>query len=622
MQLWTKMCAGIAILAMSLIASMAVAQRQMESLGRGVVVVNQGEGNVWVGWRLLGTDPDGIAFNLYRSNARRAAVRLNDKPLTGPTNFVDTKADLTKPNTYFVRPVFHGREQRASSSFTLTANPPVRQYLSIPLKTPEGYSPNDASLGDLDGDGEYEIVLHQAGRGRDNAQAGITDPPILQAYRLDGTFMWEINLGKNIREGAHYTQFMVYDLDGDGTAEIVCKTADGTVDGTGRVIGDPGADYVNREQNDKQGKVLDGPEFLTVFEGRTGAALATTDYIPPRGNVADWGDDSGNRADRFLACVAYLDGERPSVVMCRGYYTRTVLVAWNWRDGKLTRIWTFDSDDGSPGNDQYRGQGNHQLSVGDVDGDDKDEIVYGACVVDHDGRGLYSTGRGHGDALHFSDLDPDRPGLEVFQVHENPSGSAGGDFRDAETGELIWGLPSARDAGRGMAANIDPRYKGYQCWSAPSDGLYTCQGVRISDKKPRSCNFAVWWDGDLLRELLDSNIITKWKWTDGTETILLTAEGCTSNNGTKATPALSADLIGDWREEVIWRTTDNKELRIYTTTIPTQYRFHTLMHDPQYRLAIAWQNVAYNQPPHPGFYLGEGMALIPRPAIKTIDAGK
>jgi len=622
MKLLAKICAAGAILSLSLIASAANAQRQMENLGRGVVAVNQGGGKVWVGWRLLGTDPDRIAFNLYRSTVARTAVKLNDKPLTGPTNLVDTKADLTKSNAYFVRPVLNGREQRGGGSFTLAANLPARQYLSIPLETPEGYSPNDASVGDLDGDGEYEIVLHQAGRGRDNAQAGITDPPILQAYKLDGTFMWEINLGKNIREGAHYTQFMVYDLDGDGKAEIVCKTADGTVDGKGKVIGDPGADYVNREGNNKQGKILDGPEFLTVFDGKTGAALATADYIPPRGNVVDWGDDYGNRVDRFLACVAYLDGERPSVVMCRGYYTRTVLAAWNWRDGKLTRVWTFESDDGTPGNNQYRGQGNHQLSVGDVDGDGKDEIVYGACVIDHDGKGLYSTGRGHGDALHFSDLDPDRPGLEVFQVHEEPSDSAGGDFRDAETGELIWGLPSAKDAGRGMAANIDPRYKGYQCWSAPSDGLYTCKGVKISDKKPRSCNFAVWWDGDLLRELLNRNVISKWNWEDGTEDPILVAEGCTSNNGTKATPVLSADLFGDWREEVVWRTTDNKELRIYTTTIPTQYRLYTLMHDPQYRLAIAWQNVAYNQPPHPGFYIGEGTAPPPRPAIKTIAVAR
>jgi len=605
------------------------AQRQMENLGRGIVAVNQGEGRVWVSWRLLGTEPADLAFNVYRATAGGAPVKLNDQPLAGPTNFVDPTADLTKANAYTVRAVLGGREQKSSGAFTVPANAPVRQYLSIPLHTPAGYAPNDASVGDLDGDGEYEIVLHQAGRGRDNAQAGLTDPPILQAYKLDGTFLWQINLGKNIREGAHYTQFMVYDLDGDGRAEIVCKTADGTVDGVGKVIGDPQADYVSREPA-TLGKVLSGPEFLTVFDGRTGAALATVDYLPPRGDIGKWGDlnpggrtdRNGNRADRFLACVAYLDGVRPSVVMCRGYYGRTTLAAWDWRNGKLTRRWFFDSDDGTPGNEKYRGQGDHQLSVADVDGDGMDEIVYGACVINHDGKGLYSTGRGHGDAMHVSDMDPDRPGLEVFMIHERPSEYSGGDFRDARTGELLWKLGSTGDAGRGMAAPLDPRYKGYQCWSAPSDGLYNAKGVKISDKKPRSCNFAVWWDGSLQRQLLDKNYISHWNWADSTETTLLTAEGCSSNNGTKATPALSADLFGDWREEVVWRTTDSQELRIYTTTLPTTHRFYTLMHDPQYRLAIAWQNVAYNQPPHPGFYLGEGMAPPPRPNIVPVGAGK
>jgi rhamnogalacturonan endolyase len=728
-----RLCSVIALAALFAAVPLTRAQRQMENLGRGVVAIHQADGKIFVSWRLLGTDPENIAFNLYRKSEGGAGrmggfrggmppggpqipngpaagskagapssvappsstpvggapsvqppataeanaggppaggpaaargdrggrggrgpgrgggggggggggaapgepVKLNSEPITGATYFVDTTADLSGKTSYFVRPVLNGVEQAPSAAFTLAAGALPLPYFSIPLRTPAGYTPGDISVGDLDGDGEYEIVLHQTGQGRDNAQAGITDPPILQAYKLDGTFLWEINLGKNIREGAHYTQFMVYDLDGDGRAEIVCKTADGTVDGVGKVIGDPKANYVSPEGAtgtlDKNGKstlrsragyVLDGPEYLTVFDGRTGAALATTDYYPPRGKVADWGDNYGNRVDRFLACVAYLDGVHPSVVMCRGYYTRTVLAAYDWRDGQLTKRWVFDSDDGTPGNEKYRGQGDHQLSVADVDGDGKDEIVYGACVINHDGKGLYSTGRGHGDAMHVSDLDPDRPGLEVWMVHERPSEFSGGDFRDAKTGEMLWKLPSTGDAGRGMAAHLDPRYKGYQCWSAPSDGLYSCKGVKISDKKPRSVNFAVWWDGSLQRQLLDRNYISHWNWADGTETTLLTAQGCSSNNGTKATPALSADLFGDWREEVIWRTNDGKELRIYTSTFPTEHRFYTLMHDPQYRLAIAWQNVAYNQPPHPGFYIGEGMAPPPRPNIVLVGTNK
>ncbi len=304
----------------------------MERLGRGVVAVHQGESKVFISWRLLGPDPAAIAFNLYRSTNDGKAIKLNDKPIKDATGFVDSKADLTKANAYFVRPVVKNREQEASKSFSLAPNTPA--YLSLPLQTPPGYTPNDASVGDLDGDGEYEIVLHQAGRGRDNSQNGLTDAPIFQAYKLDGTLLWTINLGKNIREGAHYTQFMVYDLDGDGRAEIACKTADGTVDGKGKIIGNAQADWVSKDAA-TLGKILTGPEYFTIFDGRTGGVLATVDYLPGRGDLSGWGgvggnggnDQNGNRADRFLAGVAYLDGVRPSVVMCRGYYGRSVLAA-------------------------------------------------------------------------------------------------------------------------------------------------------------------------------------------------------------------------------------------------------------------------------------------------------
>ena len=306
--------------------------RQMERLGRGLVAIHQGEGKVFLSWRLLGTDPDTIAFHVDRISGDGKPQRLTPEPLTKVTHFVDPAADLSQRTGYIVTPVVDGKEQPASR-FEFASGASPRPYLSIPLQTPAGYSPGDASVGDLDGDGEYEIVLHQVGRGRDNSQAGTTTEPILEAYKLDGTRLWRINLGKNIREGAHYTQFMVYDLDGDGRAEVACKTADGTIDGRGQSIGDANADHRNAH-----GYILDGPEFLTIFDGQTGAALATTDYIPPRGRVADWGDDYGNRVDRFLACVAYLDGQRPSLVMCRGYYTRAVLAAWNWREGKLTNV--------------------------------------------------------------------------------------------------------------------------------------------------------------------------------------------------------------------------------------------------------------------------------------------
>jgi len=545
---------AIIIGTMLLLVGGAGAQRQMEKLGRGVVAIEQDDGKVYVGWRMLGTDPDDIAFNVYRNN-----TRVNNQPITESTNLVDSDGSVDA--MYTVHAIINGSEGEPSAPARVWG----QNYISIGLQTPDGCTPNDASVGDLDGDGEYEIVLHQAPRGRDNARSGVTGQPIFEAYKLDGTFMWRINLGKNIREGAHYTQFMVYDLDGDGKAEFACKTADGTVDGKGNAIGDADADYRN-----SRGYILEGPEFLTIFDGQTGAEIVTTDYIPPRGNVSDWGDDYGNRVDRFLACIAYVDGQRPSLVMCRGYYTRAVLAAWNFRDGKLTHVWTFDSDDGTPGSRDYRGQGNHNLSVGDVDGDGKDEIVYGACAIDNDGKGLYSTGLGHGDAMHLSDIDPDRPGLEVFAIHERPTHPYGANLRDAATGKVIWGLQSP-DVGRGVAMDIDPRYRGYECWASGRglSGLYNCKGEKISDSKPRSCNMGIWWDGDVLREILDGVTIDKWDYINATTTRLLSAEGCSRNNGTKSNPCLYADILGDWREELIARTRDGRELRIFTTTIPT-----------------------------------------------------
>ncbi|WP_336783887.1 rhamnogalacturonan lyase [Paenibacillus illinoisensis] len=582
----------------------AAGTRQMEFLDRGVVAVKTGTG-VFVSWRLLGTEGSNVSFNVYRDG-----TKVNASPITNSTNLQD--ASGTSSSKYTVRAVVGGTEQSASAAASVWGN----NYLSVPLSIPSGgttpdgvaytYSANDASAGDLDGDGEYELIVKwDPSNSKDNSQSGYTGEVFIDAYKLNGTRLWRISLGKNIRAGAHYTQFMLYDLDGDGKAEVAMKTADGSKDGTGTVIGDASKDYRN-----SSGYVLSGPEFLTILNGQTGKALSTVNYEPARGNVSDWGDNYGNRVDRFLAAIAYLDGERPSLVMARGYYTRTVLVAYNWRNGQLTKQWTFDSN--TSGNSGYAGQGNHNLSVADVDGDGKDEIIYGAMAVDDNGKGLYTTGLHHGDAMHLSDLDPDRAGLEVFQVHETPS-NAGVEFRDARTGQLIWGIPTTKDIGRGMAADIDPRYKGAEVWA--DGGLYTAKGQKIGTTLPSSTNFGIWWDGDLLRELLDSNRIDKWDYANSKTVNLLTASGVSSNNGTKSTPNLQADLFGDWREEVVWRTSDSSALRIYTTTAVTDKRIYTLMHDPVYRLGIAWQNVAYNQPPHTGFYLGEGMSTPPVPNI-------
>jgi rhamnogalacturonan endolyase len=596
-------------------------QRKMENLNRGVIAVRESDDSVFISWRLLATDRDDISFNIYRQAGKGKPMKLNSSPVRINTCFEDGNGNFNEDNTYYVHSVLNGKEQKGDASYKIKTGTPAGQYISIPLKTPDGYTPNDISPGDLDGDGEYEIVLHQTARSIDTPSPGISGIPIFQAYDIDGTFLWEISLGRNIREGAHYTQFMVYDLDSDGIAEFACKTADGTIDGMGKVIGDSTKDWRNldRSSGPLYGKILDGPEYFTIFSGKTGEALATTDYIPNRYPLNGWNghggnggsDSTGNRVDRMLACVAYLDGVNPSVIMCRGYYGRSVLAAWDWGNGKLTSRWVFDSKDAE---NPYSGQGNHNLCVADVDNDGRDEIIYGSMVVDDDGKGLFSTGLRHGDALHVGDLDIERPGLEVFGIHEIEEKTTGYGVAvyDARTGEILFRNSLNRDVGRGVAADIFPWNPGAEMWWSGSEGLFSMKGEKIGDQ-PSSINFLTWWDGDLSRELLDGNHIDKY----GVGRIF-TAEGCVSNNGSKSTPALSADLFGDWREEIIFRTSDNQNLRIYTTTIPTNHRIYSLMHDPQYRLSIATQNVAYNQPPNTGFFLGTGMHKPQRPGIVTV----
>jgi rhamnogalacturonan endolyase len=595
------------------------AQYQMENLNRGVVAVPNGSNN-FVSWRWLGTEVDGTTFNLYRDG-----VKVNASPLA-VSNYTDNGASASA--TYTVKALVSGVEQQASEA----VKPWASLYKTLPLKVPAGgtnasgsytYSPNDCSVGDVDGDGEYEIfVKWDPSNSKDNSLKGYTGNVYIDCYKQNGTFLWRIDLGKNIRAGAHYTQFLVFDFDGDGRAEMACKTADGTIDGKGVTIGSSSADYRN-----SSGYVLSGPEFLTVFNGETGAAMATTNYLPARGTVSSWGDSYGNRVDRFIATVAYLDGKTPSMVFGRGYYTRLVRVAWDWKGGKLTQKWIFDSNN----NTSYAGQGNHQMTVGDVDGDGKQEICNGASIIDDNGVASYRTGHGHGDALHMSDMDPDRVGLEIWQPNEEPAkyGNYAIELKDAKTGANIFTPISGNqgDVGRGMAADIDPNHKGYEMWVLLS-GVYTvwnCKGQAIAGASRPSVNFAAYWDGDLQRELLDGSKIDKFINGKASNMVDFSSAAWgsgTSCNTTKATPNLSADLFGDWREEVILHSSDNKNLLIYTTTIPSDYKFRTLMHDPQYRVAISWQNSAYNQPPHLGYYLGGGMATPVKPNITTVGAVK
>jgi rhamnogalacturonan endolyase len=636
----------------------AAAPRWMEALDRGAVAVPARDGGILVHWRLLANDAPQTAFDVYRDGKK-----INADPLGGGTNFVDK--DGGPKSTYVIKTRVGGKVTASSDPVKVWND----GYLSIPIQPPPGgvtlsgegysYTAHEASVGDLDGDGRYEIILKwdpaqtdpktlpyiHPSNARDNAFDGYTGNVYLDAYTLEGKRLWRIDLGKNIRAGAHYTQFQVFDYDGDGRAELAVRTSDGTIDGTGKVLGDPKADWrehggetasTDRTGGKKQpdgslvaplqGRILKGPEFLTVFDGLTGKALASEPYWPGRDPRTDaptaaqltetWGDGYGNRSDRFLAGTAYLDGQRPSIIMARGYYGRSTVAAWDWRDGKLTRRWAFDS--AAPGNEGYGGQGNHQFSVADVDDDGKDEIIYGSMTIDDNGRGLWNAGLKHGDAMAVSDLDPSRPGQEKFGAHEDVAhnGGIGAAMLDARTGKVLWSTPADKDTGRGVAADIDPRFPGAEAWAANNDILYTAQGKPIDGvKHPREMSFFVWWDGDDLREMFDKNRITKWDWLAGKSNNLLEATGAKHTTGTKNVPVLSGDLLGDWREEVIWHTPDEQFLRIYSTPYPTARRLPTLMHDAQYRVAIAWQNTAYNQPPYPSYFIGDGMAEPATPAI-------
>jgi rhamnogalacturonan endolyase len=601
--------------ALGLLSIGTSAARQTEVLKRAPVAIRQADGGVFTSWRLLSGDPKDIAFNLYRAKDGKPE-KVNGEPLESVTNAIDSQ----EGDAYFVRAIVDGEEQEPSQQVDVRDDP----YLEIPLRTIEGYHPGDCSVADLDGDGEYELIVHQSDRARDNSHSGLTTAPILDAYEFDGTFLWRINLGLNIREGEHYTQFLVYDFDGDGCAELACRTADGTRDGTGKIIGDPDKKWRNEDEDSRRyGRVLKGPEFLTIFDGRTGAALKTVDYVPGRDPVDGWGgvggnggnDNYGNRADRFLGCVAYLDGERPSLVMSRGVYGRTVLAAWDWRDGKLTSRWVFDSgtsyppfEDASP----YSGQGGHSLAVADVDDDERDEIVYQAMTIDDDGSGLYSTSRRHGDSLAVSDFNPDRPGMELYLVTENEEdtqrwGTPGAGMHDARTGEALWTHSPGVDISEGVAADIDPRHPGAEVWGGRT-GLRTVTGDRINDDSPDS-EWVIWWDGDLLRETYSGYRIRKWNWEQAEDETIFRAESPFQERQRRfwhsGRPNLTADLIGDWREELLVWGPSGRSLRLYTTTIPSEHRMTCLMQNHQYRMSVALQNVVYNKPPFPSHYIGE-----------------
>ena len=628
-------------------------QFPMEKLDRGVIALPATKGN-FVSWRFLGTD-DGAAtsFELLRNGqslARDISV----------TNYTDATGRTT--DTYQVVTMVNG----TPADTTRAVKPWANRYLKLSLQRPATgenggtYTPNDCSVGDVDGDGQYEIfVKWDPSNAKDNSQGGVTDNVYIDCYTLSGQLLWRIDLGRNIRAGAHYTQFMVYDFDGDGRAELMCKTGPGSKDGQGAYVNAAATDDAIRSVSGTalyrsgDGRITGGQEWLTVFRGATGEALHTIFYNPNRdagyGGAAtgtfNWDDRSGkkdyasygNRGERFLAAVAHLDGpDQPaSGIFCRGYYTFAFVWAVGFDGQHLHQKWlsehrsrtgytltTFDADgkgtrqtfsglkptytrqsgESTGGSATMYGNGNHNMSIADTDGDGRDEIVWGSAALDHDGRLLYGTGFGHGDAIHLGKHNPDRQGLQVFQVHED-KGTYAWDLHDAATGEiLLKGGPSGIDNGRGIAGHFDANMRGSLFWSGEKIARSAVNGEAVSSKVGSS-NFRIYWDGDLAEELLDGSKIDKWNGNGTTRLTTLSDLGPGNTcNGTKNTPNLSADILGDWREEVILHN-GTDQLAIYSTTIPTSYRVPTLMHDHTYRMGVCWQNTAYNQPPHLGYYL-------------------
>jgi rhamnogalacturonan endolyase len=581
---------------------------QMENLDRGLVAVKVATG-VYVGWRMFGyeyNNSGSVAYDLYRDGSKLATV-------TDSTNYLDATGTAT--STYTVAAAIDGAKGKPSSAATVWA----QSYLSIPLQQPTSsplgavYIPNDASPGDLDGDGQLDLVLKwDPSDSKDNSLSGVTSNVILDGYSLAGKFLWRIDLGPNIRAGAHYTQFVVYDFDGDGRAEMAVKTAPGSKDGTGAYLhtGPASADDDSAVYRNANGYILTGPEYLTVFDGTTGAELATENFDVGRGTVSDWGDGYGNRVDRFLGSAAFVSDTgtgmaatgRPSILMARGYYTRATVTAWNWRDGKLSKVWRADSDAGTA----YRGQGSHSMMVADADGDGAQEIIYGASTIASNGTAKCSTGFGHSDALHVGVFVPTRTGIQVFMPHEDGT-QPSYDVHDAFTCEVIVRGPvTGSDNGRAAADFVSPTD------AATCSSLAASVNCATGEPATPSAGFGslIYWDADELRETQVGTSVTK----PGGGT-LMNCSGCGSSESAKVQPTLIADLLGDWREEIIWRETNNAGLRLYTTTDVTKRRIYTLMQDPQYRMQISAQQTGYNQPAHVGFHIGSGMADPPKPDI-------
>jgi rhamnogalacturonan endolyase len=547
-------------------------ERIEERLDRGMLALATEGGKVYLGWRLLKTDPEAIAFNIYRSTAGGAPVKLNAKPIQSSTDFVDADVPLTRANVWWVRAIINGQEKDDSVRATLLANPPVQQYRSIKLKA-DVRGVDRIGIGDLNGDGTYDFIVKHP--------TGAIDPgrirPSPDTYKIDayngktGEFMWRLDLGWNINLGIWFSPMVVRDLDGDNKAEVSLRTA-------------PSAAAREEAFDGGKGIVLEGPEYLGVYDGETGKEIDKVDWIE-RGKVTDWADTTGNRSSRHMMGVAYLDGKTPSILVVRGTYGLMKVDAWTLRNRNLEKVWRW-TNERAPF--KYQGQGQHSIKAGDIDGDGCDEILNGSIAIDNDGRTLWCTGLGHGDRFYLSDIDPDRPGLEVWYTIEDPHPQNGVSLWDARTGTLLFGTREAnRDnqiAG-GLVGDIDPNYPGMECWG--DRFFFTSRGQIIEGQVPPQ-NELVWWDADLLREIHSRGNIAKWK-------------GPTIGS-THGTAHHVADILGDWREEIV--TFTDGELRIYSTTIPASDRRVCLMQDALYRNDVTHRSMGYAHVPLTSYYLG------------------
>lgn len=612
-------------------------ERQYEDLSRGLVAV-PGEGGTLVSWRFLGTDSEKLMYNLYCNGER-----VNTEPIY-KTNFFHAGAPAGAE--YTLREVVTDSGNNIETGVEYKAKAWDKSYISFKVTEREGYNIDDGAIADLDGDGDYEILLRRTPSMDVKTR---TTYPLIEAYKTDGTHLWTIDEGPNEINEIDINIF-AYDMNGDGKSEVVMRSFEGTTDGVGNTIGDTNGDgitdYSRDEKNlaifkDRQ-YVISTPEFLSVYDGETGREIDRTALKPDKEPLSEWSyryTDTPRltkRASHYLFGLAYLDGVTPSVVFVRGAWDNVRAAAWHMEDGKLKEDWicnTPNTDDP----DTIWGACNHNLICADVDFDGKDEILSGPMAIDNDGTGLYAVkaydndGKpqklGHGDAFDVAFMDPDFNGYLVWACHETKDLLTNIELHDARTGVIDWGYGKTKDTGRSRAGDIDPTHRGHEVWGSTEtipmnfngDNLVDVwNGIparaldgTVTENTTIPMNFKLYWDGDLLSELLDNITISKYNWEDKSVDALMVADGCASNCGTKAVPCVCADMFGDWREEVVWKTEDEKEIRIYSTAIPTSYKIPTLMHDPYYRSCIATQNNHYNQPANVSYYLGAETTEVP-----------